>query len=622
MQTDPGSRLLSDLVFIRTYAETKPDGTKERPEEAIDRVCAMHVGKFPHLRTGIEDAFRFVHSRHVVPSMRSMQFAGDAIRRSNIRIFNCSALPIENFKDIADAMFISMNGSGVGFSVQRRHVDQLPIIRHNADVSPIDIEDTKEAWADSLLALLENPWQTFTYGKIRAKGSLLSTGGTASGPESLAQLHEVVRAILLGAVGRRLRPIEVHDIMCHIGDLVFCGGVRRTALISLFDADDQEMLTAKHGNWWEIQPQRARANNSAVILRTADDVEERLRSALAMCFASNAGEPGVFLTNDCDWGANPCLELILRPRQFCNLSEINAAACRDKSEFLRAAAAAAIIGSLQASYTDFNYIDERWRKNTEEEALLGVSITGQAQAAHLMTPEILREAAELMKDVNSEWAKKLGTNPAARIGCTKPSGSTSAWLGTTSGVHGAHSDFYLRRVRVDKVTNAPIVNYLVGMFGLAEPETKSVVERDAYSEDVVVVSLPVSLKGAIKRDEETAVQLMERSKTIFDHWIVGSHRSGAGHNNVSLTVSYKPEEVPEITEWVVVNRESFTGVSFLPFDGGTYRQMPFETITESEYYRWLNRFPASMDLFGLDYSGTIDARKAEPACAGGACEVH
>lgn len=535
---------------------------------------------------------------------------------------NCAYTPIENFKDIADSAFISMNGAGVGFSVQRRHVDQLPVVEQHDTDKVVIVDDTKEAWADSILALLQNPGTQFDYGLIRPKGSPLSTGGTASGPDSLRQLHDVVRKILVQAIGRRLRPIEVHDIMCHMGDLVYCGGVRRTALISLFDLDDQDMMAAKTGEWWVENPQRARANNSAVVDRQSPNVTDDIAKVLISCFQNNTGEPGLFLTDDPDWGANPCVEIALRPRQFCNLTEINASLCTTKEDFLAAAEAATIIGTLQASYTDFDYIDPRWAENCRAEALLGVSITGQAEAQHILTPENLREAAALTKRVNEQWAGYLGIEVAARIGCTKPSGSTSAWLTTTSGVHGAHSDFYLRRVRVDKEANWPIVQYLTDWFGISEPETGGVVERDLYSDDVVVVTIPISNKGAIKRDDESAVELMTRAKVIYDNWIVPSHRSGANHHNVSLTVSYKPEERLAVADWILTNRQSFTGVSLLPFDGGTYKQMPFEQITEEQYGEWAARFPKGLDLFSLDYSSTADLRKGEAACAGGQCEIY
>jgi len=622
MKLDAGSRLLSDLVFVRTYSEKKSTGKKERAWETIDRVSNMHVAKFPHLEDQIDEVFKSVHDRTAVPSMRSMQFAGYSIDRSNIRIFNCAYSPIEAFKDIADIAYISMNGAGVGYSVQGRHVDQLPIISLDILSEVVVIQDTKESWADSILAVLKNPAQQFLYNQIRPKGSQLSTGGTASGPDSLMMLHDFIRTILLGALGRKLRPIEVHDIMCHTGDLVFCGGVRRTALICLFDVDDEEMLTCKYGDWWIDHPQRARACNSAVIHRNDPAVEGKIRNVMQHCFNSNAGEPALFLTNDYNWGINPCGEVGLPPRSFCNLTEINAASCDSVDTFLQAIGSATAIGTLQASYTNFDYLDPRWKKNCEEEALLGVSITGQAEAQHLLTPENLRMGAAIAIETNRRWAEMLGINPANRIGCTKPSGSTSAWLGTTSGVHGAHSDYFLRRVRVDRMANAPIVKYLIDIFGESEPMTDGIVERDAASPDLVVVTVPIRMDGAIKRSEETAIELLERAKRIYDNWIVPSHVQGENHHNVSLTVSYREHEKREIIDWVVRNRDSTAGVSFLPYSNTSYKQMPFQSVTKAEYEWWVSRFPEGIDLFSLDYRNEVDQRKQEASCSANGCEIY
>lgn len=624
MRSDAGRKLLSDLVFVRTYSDKLPDGTKENPTATINRSRDMHAGKFPHLAAEIDYAFDYVHQRKVVPSMRSMQFAGYAVRRSNVRMYNCAYTPIESFRDISDAAYISMNGAGVGYSVQLRHVGQLPVIHGYNNDNPIVIPDTKEGWADSIFTVMCNPQQQFQYHLIRAKGTPLSTGGTASGPDSLRLLHERMRYILLPACGRQLRPIEVHDIMCHMGDLVFCGGVRRTALISLFDCDDEEMLTCKHGEWWNKNPQRARANNSAVILRSDPQVAYKIDSVLRRCFDSNCGEPGIFLTHDYDWGANPCVEIALRPRQFCNLTEINASACKSVGQLIDATEAATIIGTLQATYTDFDYIDPRWKENCEKDRLLGVSITGQAEAWKLLTPSVLEMMAEHARWVNRDWAERLGIDPAARIGCSKPSGSTSAWLCTTSGAHAGHARRILRRVRVDKDANYPIVNYLGDIFGIGAPNSRSVVERDEFSSDVVVVTVPISFsEGVILRGEETSLQLMERAKRIYDHWIVPSHSDGVNYHNVSLTVSYKPHEMRDIVEWIVNNRNSLTGISLYPYEGSSLSgQLPFEAITEEEYAQWVERYPNDIDLFALDYSNTRDARKGEVACGAGGCEIY
>lgn len=617
MRFDPGSKLLRDIAFLRTYAETLPNGRKETVEQTYNRVMNMHISRFPHLREEISDAFSGVHDELAMPSMRSMQFAGYPILRSNCRIYNCAYTVIESFKDIADAAWISMNGAGVGYSVQYRHVSKLPIIQ----VSNSDryvIPDSKEGWADSIVMLMANPSQSFDYSLIRPKDSPLSTGGTASGPESLMLVHDKMRSILLNAIGRQLRPIEVHDIMCHIGDLIRCGGVRRTALLALFDAFDTEMLTSKHGEWWVNNPQRGRANNSAVIHREDPDVAHKISDVLKYCFDSNSGEPGIFLTNNWDWGANPCVEIGMRPRSFCNLTEINAAGCEDRDAFLSATRSATAIGTLQASYTDFSYIDERWSINCRQDALLGVSITGQAEAQHILTEETLQEASMIAIATNREWAEKLGINPAARIGCTKPSGTTSAFLGTTSGIHAAHDEYFLRRVRIES-TN-PLAKHLISVFGLSLPNTDSVVEQDEQNGDLVVVTVPIHKVGAIKRSDESSIDLLERVKKIHKNWIVPTHIYGDNTHNVSVTVSYKPGEEESITQWMIENRHVYSGISLLPYDGGSYNQMPFTSITKQEYDEWITRYPEELYFNYIDFSGAKDTRKGEVACQGGSCE--
>lgn len=619
MLLDSGSRLLRDVAFLRTYAETLPSGKKETVEQTFNRVAGMHIKKYLHLAEQIDYAFEAVRRSLVVPSMRSMQFAGYPIERSQVRIYNCAFTPIESFKDIADSAWISMNGTGVGYSVQSRHISKLPVISASSDFSIFAIPDSKEGWADSIQMLLSNPYQTFDYSLIRPKGAPLTTGGTASGPASLQLMHELIRHILMGALGRQLRPIEVHDIMCHMGDLVRCGGVRRTALICLFDCFDEEMLAAKSGAWYINNPQRGRANNSAVIHRDHPDVENQIRQVLKSCFESNAGEPGIFMTNDYDWGANPCVEIGLRPRQFCNLTEVNVAACKSKEDLRFAVEAASIIGTLQASYTDFKYIDPRWRETCEQDALLGLSLTGQAEAQWLLTEENLKECSQIAKEVNLEWSKKLGINPAARIGCTKPSGSTAAFLCTTSGIHAAHDDYYLRRIRIDKPN--PLAKYLIERFGMSPARSYSIVEQDEYSEDQIVLTVPICKAGSIKRYNESPIELLERVKHIHKNWIVPSHRYGMNTHNVSVTVSYKLGEEQSIADWMVSNRDVYSGISLLPYDGGSYSQMPFESVSQQEYENWMSKFPPDLDLYSVDFSGTQDNRKDELACQGGMCEL-
>ncbi len=603
---------LRQLVHFRTYAQTKEDGKKESVRETIDRCAAMHVKKYPELESIIQTSFNEVREGRCVPSMRTLQFGGDAIERAHARAYNCSFAALTSWDDFADLFYLLMCGTGAGYSVQRRHVEQLPVIDYELGLGDVYIvPDSKEGWSDALKVILNKPSTELDVHLVRRKGSFLSSGGTASGPEALLKTVAETKAILRRANGRKLRPIEAHDIMCHVADGVVVGGVRRAALLCLFDAFDKEMLTCKHGMWWETNPQRARANNSAVINRDEPKFDTILKDTLAMMFASNCGEPGISLTNNNDMGFNPCHEISLRDGQLCNLTEVNVAACKNKEEFLRAVQAATVIGTIQAAYTNFSYIQPKWRKNCEEEALLGVSLTGQAQKWTELQEWLADDKAieEATVETNKAMAATLGINPAARIMTTKPSGSTSAWLGTTSGIHAAHSNYFIRRVRVD--VGDPIAKKLAG---------SSFVEPDIFNSDNVVVSIPIAAPTAITREQETAVELMERAKFIQHKWIKRGHISGDNSHNVSLTVSYKPEEIEAVKKWMVDNADSWAGISLLPYDGGTYSQAPFEEISE-DVYRLLSASFDIPDLSEVDFSGTIDERLGEMACAGGACEI-
>jgi len=325
------------------------------------------------------------------------------------------------------------------------------------------------------------------------------------------------------------------------------------------------------------------------------------------------------LTNDYDYGINPCGEVAARFRTTCNLTEVNASICKDAEDFYNAVKAATIIGTLQASYTDFSYIDPRWSENCKTDALLGISITGQAEAQHILTAENLKEAARIAIATNEEWSKKIGINKAARIGCTKPSGTTSAFLGTTSGIHAAHNDFYLRRVRVEK--SSPLAKHLINIFGLGMPETKSIIEQEYGNDDLIVVTIPMRNDKAINRNEENAIDLLNRVKAIYENWIVPSHRYGSNTHNVSVTVSYRPNEINDIANWMIYNKSSYSGISLLPYSGATYKQMPFEDITETEYCNWITKYPDNLYFEHIDFSGSEDTRKGENGCAGGSCEL-
>ncbi len=615
-----GLKLLSDLVFARTYSATNPDGSLETPTEAINRTRDMHIQRWPQHTKLISEAFQAVHDGLCVPSMRSLQCAGVGVQRSNARLYNCSFLAIKSFDDFHDLMWLLMNGCGVGYSVQQHHINRLPKIKRGKGGERFIIADTKEGWADSIVALLRNPLVQMDYAKIRGAGALLSTGGTASGPEPLMEAHSKIRQILARVRGRKLTSLEVHDICCYTASVVVVGGVRRSAMISLFSHDDSNMAACKSGSWWVDNPQRAMANNSAIILRGTAETDAQIEAALQACFASGSGEPGISLSNDLNLGYNPCHEISLRDKEFCNLTELIVNPNTTKESFLRAAIAAVRIGTLQAAYTEFPAIHPNFTKNAKRDALLGVSITGQAENWGLLADGgFLRDVAKKMKKENRRVAKLLGIRPAARIGCTKPSGSTSLWKKCTPGIHAAWDKFYVRRMRIDKTSK--IAALLTARFPVWAAESGNFLEYDKFNTSNLVISVPVEKSGAIYRDDETAIQSLERSKHIFENWIKPSHTSGPNYHNVSLTVTYKPEETKEIVAWVLSNQESFAGVSFLPFDGGTYVQAPFESITHEEYLRRQAELEGIEDL---DLFSSLEANNdkgQELACSGGGCEI-
>ncbi|HAI36673.1 MAG TPA: hypothetical protein DCM40_00240 [Maribacter sp.] len=451
------NQILSDITVHMKYARYLED--KQRREnwnELVTRNMEMHIKKYPQLRDEIIETYKMVFDKKVLPSMRSMQFGGKPIEVSPNRIFNCAFMPVDDLRSFSEAMFLLLGGTGVGFSVQRHHVEKLPEIRKPNEnrTRRYLVADSIEGWADAVKVLLNSYFKgtskiRFDFSDIRPKGAkLVTSGGKAPGPQPLRECIVKVKGILRQKEdGDKLTTIEAHDIMCHIADAVLAGGIRRAALISLFSADDIEMLTAKSGNWWELNPQRGRANNSVVLLRHKIkkdffmDIWERVR-------ASGAGEPGFYFSNDKDWGTNPCCEIALRSYQFCNLTEINVSDVADQEELEKRARAASFIGPLQAGYTDFHYLRPVWQRTTEKDALVGVSMTGIASGG-VLELDMSKAALEVKKE-NRRIAFQIGIKPAARTTCVKPAGTTSLTLGTSSGIHAWHNDYYIRRIRVGK----------------------------------------------------------------------------------------------------------------------------------------------------------------------------
>ncbi len=616
---DISQSILSDITVYMKYAKFNPDlNRRESWDELVDRNKEMHIKKFPHLKDEIEDAYTFVYDKKALPSMRSMQFAGKPIEISPNRIYNCAYLPIDDWRAFGETMFLLLGGTGVGYSVQKHHVDQLPEIRKPDPKKNrrFLIGDSIEGWADAVKVLVRSYFEggstpVFDFSDIRPKGAqLITSGGKAPGPQPLKECLLKIQGVLDSKENNdKLKPIEVHDIVCHIADAVLTGGIRRAALISLFSADDEDMIAAKSGPWWERNPQRGRANNSAVLLRSKA-TEEFFMNLWEKIKASGAGEPGIYFNNDKDWGTNPCCEIALRPYQFCNLCEVNVSDVDDQEDLNQRVKAATFIGTLQASYTNFHYLRPVWQRTTEKDALIGVGMTGIGSGAAQKLD--LKQAAQIVKEENERVAKLIGINPAARCTTIKPSGTSSLTLGTSSGIHAWHNDYYIRRIRVGK--NEAIYTHL----SIHHPE---LVEDEYFRpHDTAVISVPQKApEGSILR-HESALQLLERVKFFYQNWIKPGHRTGQNTHNISATVSIKDAEWEEVGKWMWENRKFYNGLSVLPFSEHTYKQAPFEDCTE-EQYEELMKSLTNVDLSQVVEFVDSTNLMGEVACAGGACEV-
>jgi len=615
------NQILSDITVYMKYAKYLPKlNRRETWEELVTRNKNMHIKKYPNLKDEIEEKYKLVYEKKILPSMRSLQFGGKPIEISPNRVYNCAYLPIDHIESFNEVMFLLLGGTGVGYSVQKHHVDKLPTISkpYQKRTRRFLIGDSIEGWADAIKVLMKSYLGDkrssrieFDYSDIRPKGAMLVTsGGKAPGPQPLKECIVKITGVLDSkAETDTLSTIEVHDIVCHIADAVLAGGIRRAALISLFSADDDEMISAKSGNWWETNPQRGRANNSAVLMRHKI-TKEFFMDLWKRVELSGAGEPGIYFNNDKDWGTNPCCEIALRPYQFCNLCEVNASDIESQEDLNNRVKAAAFIGTLQAGYTDFHYLREVWQQTTEKEALIGVSMTGIGSGTVLGYD--MQKAAQLVKRENTRVAKAIGINPAARCTTVKPAGTTSLALGTSSGIHAWHNDYYLRRIRVGK--NESIYKYLV--------ENHPLLVEDEFfrPHDTAVISIPQKApEGSILRTE-SPFQLLERIKKVATEWVVPGHRKGSNTHNVSATVSLKAEEWEDAGEWMWNNRDCYNGLSVLPFDGGTYTQAPFEDIDEGTYINRLQQI-TSINLENVIETEDNTDLAGELACAGGSCEI-
>jgi len=618
-QDNTAANILSDITVYMKYAKYLPEvERRETWNELVTRNMDMHIKKYPQLQDEIIEAYKYVYDRKVLPSMRSLQFGGRSIEINPARIYNCSYLPVDDWRSFGEIMFLLLGGTGVGFSVQKHHVDNLPEIRvpNTNRKKRFLIGDSIEGWADAVKALVKSYFTggsriEFDFSDIRPKGTrLITSGGKAPGPAPLKEcLVKIDNLLSQKNDGDKLKPIEVHDIVCHIADAVLAGGIRRAALISLFSADDDEMISCKSGAWWEHNPQRGRANNSAALLRHKI-TEEFFFDLWKRIELSGAGEPGIYFTNDKDWGTNPCVEIALRPYQFCNLVEVNVSDIESQEDYNNRVKAASFIGTLQAGYTNFHYLRDVWKRTTEKDALIGIGMTGIGSGKVLEYN--MKEATNIAKKENERVAGIININKAARVTCVKPSGTSSLVLGTSSGIHAWHNDYYIRRIRVGK--NEAIYTYLY----INHPE---LVEDEYFRpHDTAVISIPQKSPVDSILRTESPIELLERVKRVSKDWIKPGHRSGSNSHNISATISIKPEEWQPVGKWMWENRDYYNGLSVLPYDGGTYIQAPFEDITEERYNELVSK------LHNVDLSQIIEGDDntdlaGEIACGAAGCEV-
>lgn len=662
---------ISDYIAMSKYARWREDlGRRELWPEAARRVFDMHRTRFitvldrevygldASLGQLIDEAEAAVRDREALPSMRSMQFGGTAIQVNNARMYNCTYGHIDSLVKFPQALWLLLSGTGVGFSVQKHHVAKLPTFpaRKPVDDLPVAhhrIADTIEGWADALGALFQSYFDQayceFDYSAIRAKGSVLRTsGGRAPGHQPLKKALEKIRGVLDQVSGRKLRPIEAYDILMYAASAVISGGIRRSATIALFSADDEEMANAKTGDWWRTNPQRQHSNNSAMLVRG-----KATRTEFQALFEAirQFGEPGFYFTENEEYGANPCVEIGLMPTmevdettitklraygfaeplaegdvisgwQHCNLSTINGRACTTPQKFYELCRVATVIGTLQASYTEMSYLGAVTRVINERESLLGVSICGILDRPDvLLDPEVLRKGAETCVMTNRAVAETIGIQPAARVTCVKPEGTASLLLGTASGIHPHHAKRYFRRVQAARTE--PVYQF----FKMYNPQMTEVYGMKADTTDVITFPIEAP-EGAILKKDIGGVQFLEMVKLVQQNWVVPGtahekYNPGLRHN-VSNTVTVRDGEWDAVADFIWQNREYFTGISILPASGDKdYPQAPNEEVTTAaDVAKWntLNYLPVDYSLMneGADYTSL----KETVACAGGACELQ
>lgn len=624
-----------DFIALSRYARYRDDlGRRETWPESVERLINWWCDQYPeHEKWFRETAQPAIEDKEVMPSMRSLMTAGKALDRCNVPSYNCAYTPIDDPRCFDEIMYILLCGTGVGFSVERQAVQKLPEISeemYDTD-TVIKVPDSKIGWASSFRELVSllyagkiPQWDT---SKVRAAGERLKTfGGRASGPQPLIDLFTFTVELFKGAAGRQLSSLECHDLVCKIGDIVVSGGVRRSALLSLSNLSDDRMRMAKSGQWWIDNPQRALANNSACYTERPEF--EIFLKEWSNLYESKSGERGVFNRKATkkqaerngrrdpghQFGTNPCSEIILRPRQFCNLTEVVVRPTDGFDDLRRKVQIAAVLGTFQSSLTDFRYLRKEWQRNAEEERLLGVSLTGIMDNPLLNNTEgdecceVMGVLIDLQNEAiksNKKWAKSLGVNQSAAITTVKPSGTVSQLCNTASGIHPRFSEYYLRAVRADK--KDPLAQFMI--------DKGFPYETDFYGENNYVFYFPIkSPEGSITADDMTGVDQLDLWETYQEYWC---------EHKPSMTCYYDEDEFLAIGDWIWNNFNKVSGISFLPRAEHTYKQAPYQALTGAEYLEWVEKIPKRVDWTELEsYEGSdYTTGSQEMACSAGQCEI-
>jgi ribonucleoside-diphosphate reductase alpha chain len=619
-----------EYIAASRYARFVDDkGRRENWSETVQRYVDYVFSRTPAITANDalkKELFTAIHGLEVMPSMRAVMTAGKSADRDNTCVYNCSYLPIDDAKSFDEAMYILLCGTGVGFSVESKYINQLPEVPEKLFNSEhtLVVHDSKEGWAKALRLLIAHLYAgevpKWDVSKVRPAGARLKTfGGRASGPEPLVDLFEFTVAMFKNAHGRKLHSLECHDLMCKIGEVVVVGGVRRSAMISLSDLDDERIRHAKAGPWWETAPHRALANNSAVYNETPT-VGKFMEEWLSL-YNSHSGERGIFNREaakktvekyghrdpNFEFGTNPCSEIILRPYQFCNLTEVVVRHDDTKEDLLRKVRLASILGTIQATFTKFPYLRKVWQRNTEEERLLGVSLTGIYDSKLTCTQgqelnDLLATLREEARRANEEFAGLLGIPTSAAITCVKPSGTVSQLVDSASGIHPRHSKFYIRRVRGD--SKDPLTQFLIQQ---GVPNEACVYKPT----QTTVFSFPQKAPDGLVRDDVTPISHLGLWLTYQRHWC---------EHKPSVTISVEEKDWPSVGAWTWENFSEISGVSYLPYDGGTYRQAPYEECTEEEYNELKAKVPSINWEDFKEVTDNVEGAQ-QLACTAGACEI-